>query len=562
MPYGKYQNLPLTDRLMMMLEATQAGTWEWNVQTGECYFNERWAEIIGYTLDELKPHSIETWIEYVHAEDGQVSDKILNEHFDGKRSFYECEARMRHKDGHWVWVRDYGKLVSRTADGKPEWVVGTHIDISGLKELSQRFEAFADLLPGVVYQYEQHPDGSSCFPFASQGMKHIYGVSPDAVKHDASPVFKVIHPDDLPRVAKTITESAERGVDWICEYRVIHSGKTRWVFGHARPQSGIDESTLWYGMIIDITDRKKLELELEKSQANLKLAQRIARTGHWEANMESGELYWSDMVYEILGYERGELEPSVELFRNLVPDEDMTSVARSEERAQKTGVHDVQHRMTTRDGSLIWVHELAELQSDGITLIGTVRDITEQKNLELKLQQQAVIDPLTQIGNRRAFNKAMDREFSRYSRHKKPLSLISFDLDHFKRVNDNYGHAAGDKVLSEVTAAIKVELRKEDVFARVGGEEFAVLLPETDKEEAFQVAEKIRTLIASLSINYENQDIAISATFGLVTVSEQEQISSQEHLLQIADRALYKGKTNGRNQVVVADKSLFESTGK
>ncbi|MBF38776.1 MAG: hypothetical protein CMF20_06820, partial [Idiomarinaceae bacterium] len=484
MPYGKYQNLPLTDRLMMMLEATQAGTWEWNVQTGECYFNERWAEIIGYTLDGLKPLSIETWLEYVHAEDGQVSDKILNEHFDGKRSFYECEARMRHKDGHWVWVRDYGKLVSRTADGKPEWVVGTHIDISGLKELSQRFEAFADLLPGVVYQYEQHPDGSSCFPFASEGLRHIYGVAPEAVKHDASSVFEVIHPDDLPSVAKTITESAEKGVDWICEYRVIHSGKTRWVFGHARPQSGIDESTLWYGMIIDITERKNLELELEKSQANLKLAQRIARTGHWEANMESGELYWSDMVYEILGYQPSELKPSVEFFRSLVPEKDMPSVVRSEERAQKTGIHDVQHRMATRDGSLIWVHELAELQSYGITLIGTVRDITEQKNLELKLEKQAVIDPLTQIGNRRAFNKAMDREFNRYSRYKKPLSLISFDLDHFKRVNDTYGHAAGDKVLSEVAATVKSELREEDIFARVGGEEFAVLLPETDENEA------------------------------------------------------------------------------
>lgn len=557
MPYGKYQNLPLTDRLMMMLEATQAGTWEWNVQTGECYFNERWAEIIGYTLDELKPLSIETWLEYVHAEDGQVSDKILNEHFDGKRSFYECEARMRHKDGHWVWVRDYGKLVSRTADGKPEWVVGTHIDISGLKELSQRFEAFADLLPGVVYQYEQHPDGSSRFPFASQGMKHIYGVSPDAVKHDASPVFKVIHPDDLPRVAKTITESAKRGVDWICEYRVIHSGMIRWVFGHARPQSGLDDSTLWYGMIIDITGRKKLELELEKSQANLKLAQRIAKTGHWEANMDSGELYWSDMVYEILGYEPGELEPSVEFFRSLVPNEDIAAVTRSEKKAQKTGIHDVQHRMRTRDGSLIWVHELAELQSDGITLVGTVRDITEQKELELKLEQQAVMDPLTQIGNRRAFNKALDREFSRYYRYKTPLSLISFDLDHFKRVNDTFGHAAGDKVLLEVTTAVKSELRKEDVFARVGGEEFTVLLPDTGENEALQVAEKIRTLIEGLSINYENQTIRVTATFGLASVSGQ--VVDQEHLLQIADRALYKGKTSGRNVVVLADESLIES---
>jgi diguanylate cyclase (GGDEF)-like protein len=215
--------------------------------------------------------------------------------------------------------------------------------------------------------------------------------------------------------------------------------------------------------------------------------------------------------------------------------------------------------MATRDGSLIWVHELAELQSDGITLIGTVRDITEQKNLELKLEQQAVIDPLTQIGNRRAFNKAMDREFNRYSRYKKPLSLISFDLDHFKRVNDTYGHAAGDKVLSEVAATVKSELREEDIFARVGGEEFAVLLPETDENEALTVAEKIRDLIEGLEVHYESHAISLTATVGLVSVSEQ--VVDQEHLLQIADRALYKGKTNGRNQVVLADESLSESSG-
>ena len=555
MPYGKYQNLPLSDRLMMMLEATQAGTWEWNVQTGEAHFNERWAEIIGYTLDELKPIDIQTWLRFVHPQDGAKSEKLLNEHFDGKRSFYECEARMRHKDGRWVWVRDYGKLLSRTADGQPEWIVGTHIDINGLKDLSERFEAFPDLLPGVIYQYEQRPDGQSCFPFASQGMRRIYGVAPEELQEDGSTVFKAIHPDDLQRVAETIAQSAEKDEDWICEYRVIHTGEPRWVFGHARPQSGFDGSVLWYGMIIDITERKLLELELEKSQANLKLAQRIARTGHWEANIATGDVYWSDMVYKILGYKRGEVEPSVEFFNSLVPEQDLAAIRASELKAQQTGIHDVQHRMMTSRGDTIWVHELAELQEDGVTLIGTVRDITEQKQLELQLQRQAVIDPLTQIGNRRFFERAIQREFARFQRHGTPFCLITFDLDHFKRINDTYGHAVGDKVLTTISEIVASQLRTEDKFARVGGEEFAIILPECNAESGKQVAEKLRQSIERKAVTAADDELNVTATFGLVVVAAQT--TSEEHLLQIADRALYQGKQRGRNQVVLADSTLY-----
>jgi len=555
MPYGKYQNLPLSERLATMLQATQAGTWEWNVQTGECHFNQRWAQIAGYSLSELEPISIDTWQRLVHPQDGKVSDQILQEHFDGKRDFYECEARIRHKDGHWVWVRDYGKLVSRTASGAPEWVVGTHIDITALVELSQRFEVFADLLPGVVYQFELAPDGTSRFPFASKGLQDIYGVKPEQARITAKSVFETLHPDDFERVRTSIRKSAETGDDWVCEYRIRHSGMERWVFGHARPQTSIDGSTLWYGMIIDITDRKKLELELERSQANLKLAQKIARTGHWEANIETGELSWSDIVYEILGFDRDLVTPTIDFFRSLVPEEDLAIVLESEAKAGTTGTHDVEHRMKTASGNIIWVHELAELQSDKKTLVGTVQDITEQKELELKLQRQAVIDPLTEVYNRRYFSQALDTEFHRKQRYKDPLSLITFDLDHFKQVNDNYGHGVGDKVLIEVTKTVSRQLRATDVFARVGGEEFAILLPKTTFEEAKKVAEKLRQAVQELVVANDDGPVKVTSTFGVVAMNEH--IETEEHLQQIADRALYSGKQAGRNCVYCADQTLY-----
>ena len=121
-------------RLINVVEGTHVGTWEWNIQTGEVVFNARWAEIIGYTLEELTPLSIETWIRLAHPEDLQRSNVRLQAHFSGTIPYYECEARMRHKQGHWIWVLDRGKVAVRTETGEPLLMSGTHQDITERKQ--------------------------------------------------------------------------------------------------------------------------------------------------------------------------------------------------------------------------------------------------------------------------------------------------------------------------------------------------------------------------------------------------------------------------------------------
>lgn len=122
-------------RLDHIITGTNAGTWEWNVQTGETIFNERWAEILGYTLAELSPVSIQTWMALANPEDLKRSGELLEQHFRGELDYYEFESRMRHKQGHWVWVLDRGRVASFTADGQPLWMYGTHQDISERKHL-------------------------------------------------------------------------------------------------------------------------------------------------------------------------------------------------------------------------------------------------------------------------------------------------------------------------------------------------------------------------------------------------------------------------------------------
>ncbi len=117
-------------RLANVIHATNAGTWEWNVATGETVFNHRWAEMLGYRLEELQPVSIRTWKSLTHPDDLRLALEMLEQHFTGQTAFYECRLRMRHRDGRWVWIADRGRVVTWTPDGRPEMMFGTHLDVS------------------------------------------------------------------------------------------------------------------------------------------------------------------------------------------------------------------------------------------------------------------------------------------------------------------------------------------------------------------------------------------------------------------------------------------------
>jgi diguanylate cyclase (GGDEF)-like protein len=170
-------------------------------------------------------------------------------------------------------------------------------------------------------------------------------------------------------------------------------------------------------------------------------------------------------------------------------------------------------------------------------------DITVEEKYKKELEHLIITDSLTGIYNRRYFNKILKKEISRAQRYEHDLSLIMFDIDHFKKVNDTYGHNIGDEVLIEYTKLIKTQLRDTDVFCRIGGEEFMIILPHVNLNEAEKIAEKLR-----VQIQESKKILPITMSFGVVQYVLGE---DSEHIYKRVDEALYKAKESGRNKVVV-----------
>ena len=175
------------------------------------------------------------------------------------------------------------------------------------------------------------------------------------------------------------------------------------------------------------------------------------------------------------------------------------------------------------------------------------RDITEYKKLEQDLQILCRTDPLTTAANRRAFNETLSQEFSRFKRSQKQYALIMIDLDHFKTINDQHGHSVGDQVLIEVTERCRDNLRVHDIMARLGGEEFCILLPYTDSTQAEKVAERLRAMIEKKPIIVDGLRLKVTISVGISLVSIHDEDGHQA--MDRADQNLLNAKNSGRNQI-------------
>ena len=214
----------------------------------------------------------------------------------------------------------------------------------------------------------------------------------------------------------------------------------------------------------------------------------------------------------------------------------------------------LEYSVRTADGEVRWAHDqrIVERDADGSLrhLEGLISDVTERKQLQLELEQLATTDSLTGILNRRAFTREAVQELERARRYGRPVSLLMLDVDYFKVVNDRYGHGVGDLTLQAFAQVTRAGLRRLDVLGRVGGEEFAVAMPETDGTLAVLVAERVREAVARHAIPADEGEVHITVSVGVATWRGEDE--DLDTLMKRADDALYAAKEQGRDRVVVA----------
>lgn len=310
-----------------------------------------------------------------------------------------------------------------------------------------------------------------------------------------------------------------------------------------------EEGTLLQATIRDISEREAQQNALLQRERDLLEAQRIARLGNWISDFVTGEIHWCEQIYEMFGRPQGETITH-DVFMQSIHPEDRDNVQDAFHRALKGVPYDIMHRIIRPDGKIRTLHKrgLVELNDEGRAqrMIGTVQDITEQKELEDELERNAVTDHLTGAYNRKRFDEEIEKTLARRRRNGVVSALIMLDIDHFKPVNDTYGHDVGDDVLVTLTQLIQSSLRVPDLLARWGGEEFVIILPDTDMLEARQLAERLRHLIANYRFEVIDQ---LTVSLGVTTLQPTDDSRS---CLKRLDDALYQAKFSGRNQVVEA----------
>lgn len=335
------------------------------------------------------------------------------------------------------------------------------------------------------------------------------------------------------------------------------------------------------GSLIDITDRKQAEANLKEREAQYRLLAERAADVVWVLDMTTMKFkYVSPSIENLLGYKAEEMI-GLTMDDFVLPDSLAEILAHAPDRVQRFLAGDMtagrqidQVEQRHKDGSIVTVeisstfvlNEKSELEA-----IGVSRDVTRRKqaedalrhtNLSLQtahkeLQQMfeheqvlARTDGLTQLYNRRYFFELATREFASSKRYQRSLTVILFDIDGFKTANDTFGHALGDEILKQISQAARLQIREVDILARYGGDEFTILLPETNSEQAFITAERIRKSVEGTHIKAGTASISVSLSLGVAEIIP-AQDRSFEDLIRRADKALYQAKQQGKNHTAI-----------
>lgn len=376
-----------------VIRGANLGTWRWNVQTGEMIVNERWADIMGYALEELAPVSVNTWLSLSHPEDLQLTGKLLERHFSGELDHYECYCRMKHKSGGWVHIYARGRVINYTTDGRPQWMSGTHTDINEvhssrllLQESQERLQSMVNNFPGAVYR---------CLNDTRWKMLYLSEAIADLTGYDAERFFgenslsltDITHEDDAPRIFELVQRALSEKQPFKLIYRLRHM-RGDWIYVQEVGAGVYDQAgNLKFidGFIWDITETKIAYDAIALSEQKLSSLYNQAPVAIALNNYRNGKFIECNPEFcRLLGYTHDEVLALS--YRDITPpefDEDDLRQVESLHVSGRYGPYEKQY--IDSDGRLIPVllnGVLIKSPGGEPQIWSFIQDITERKRIE------------------------------------------------------------------------------------------------------------------------------------------------------------------------------------
>jgi len=438
------------------------------------------------------------------------------------------------------------------------------------REQQALFARLAESMPGVMYQLEVR-EHARRFLYVSPAVRELFEVSAESVYANADVIWDQVV--ELHR-GSSVGALAQQAADAPREldFRVrTPSGVEKWIHSVARPHRDASGALSWIGVLSDITARRKAEALLAASEETHRTLFETVAQGVVYQDLEGRITAANPSALRILGLSLDQLQGRTSIdprWRAIC--EDGSDFPGHEHPAMvalrtRTPVRDVLLGICRPDETRVWILVNAiPIERDGklAHVYASFEDITERVELAKELRRQATTDFTTGIANRRSFLTRLEQELERVRRHPKIASAVaSLDIDHFKLVNDTFGHSAGDAVLQHFAAILEREVRGSDFVARTGGEEFSILLPETTPEQALSLAERLRRAVLAQPASHQGRELSITVSIGVACIEPAD--ASMDEPLARADLAMYEVKRAGCDAIRFAPRlpALRQLTG-
>ncbi|BBK36824.1 hypothetical protein STAQ_19020 [Allostella sp. ATCC 35155] len=552
-------------RWQFALESAGQGVWDRDLVAGSTYYSPTWRSLMGYGEDAVGGEPA-FWEALVHPEDRARVLDLDRRCIAGETAFREAEFRMRHRDGHWIWVHDLGRVIERASDGRALRMIGTCTDITARKQGETAFQTLAERTQlaveaaGIGIWEMEAASGQLSW---DGRMHEIYGSTAAGFGATRADWERLLHPDDLPRVRREFDQALARDEPFETEFRILRpDGSVRHLglLGRTAPDRGAADRTAGALRVIgtqwDMTEERRLTDTLFEEKERLRITLYSIGDAVICTDAEMRVTFMNPIAEQLTGWAMSEADrqPLDVVFRIVDEHTGETIASPVEECLRHMRPFYLQDGavLISRGGDRMNVQDsAAPVRTASGEIIGAVlvfQDITRAHELQKQLTHSALHDALTGLPNRSAFELAL-QEARRTVSGDQRSTLCFLDLDRFKVVNDSAGHAAGDGLLRLVARTIKAMVRPGDMTARLGGDEFGILLRDCGIDEARTIAERVIEAVKTVRFPWENRLYDVGASVGMTEISDRSR--SYEELLKEADVACYAAKAGGRNRLSV-----------